>query len=522
MSAARKNSSETDRSARRQRYQDYLNHLKRAAAHIMSDDTDADDLRKIPLIFQRLHELAKSSGDTLFAETLARHQKTLGTGADVLAQFQQAKGPTSSGQAQPKRQPMPMLLPNGVVVYDKAGPDLQEQAKRHQLAMLQALYAIRACTEQLLEELPPEVPALPKQSAVSSPPAAEEAASFGSVKRRILGADEASAVPVAQVAVRPTAPPLTKAAALPATNPNVPSPEPGAVSVAAGSAEAEGSRLREELEDARRQAQSLEAERDKLRKTRDALQEEAESLRKRNAELEQNQSQAIERLRAEFEVTLALKTTQIAALTEKREQQAARAVETEEPAALRQRLESGLDRLPAGLRRFVEGLLEVARHIEAEDALWLASAPDRLERALYQPPEPIALLAHQGVEAGTVQNVLLLQRALHERLQTLGLELIYPAVGAPFDAKRHICHETDVVMTNEDAALDDRVAGVLRVGFYNARTETALRRAQVRRYHYIADESPAGANGETDAEAAGETPSDTFDDLLSAATRTRR
>ena len=196
-------------------------------------------------------------------------------------------------------------------------------------------------------------------------------------------------------------------------------------------------------------------------------------------------------------------------------------ITSDNPRDLRQHLQDALDsnRLPASMREFVAPLLLLTAAlltdskgeetldkdvISADTPNWKQpdkSVLDQLDQYVYRAPLAYGRLAaecEQGregvprpqIEPDDVLRVTALQAWAHRQLQTLAINVIHPANGAPFNAQWHRCGDADLVWVNDDPARHNTVAGVKRLGYVV--DGRLLRPADVKRYVFAGPVPPTG------------------------------
>ena len=174
----------------------------------------------------------------------------------------------------------------------------------------------------------------------------------------------------------------------------------------------------------------------------------------------------------------------------------------EDEPGLRDYLEQKRGNVPTSLREFVDGLLLLVKRIEDKDRDGLAAEPDQLDQYVYRTPLAYGRLSaecQQGregvpkprIEPDDVLRVIALQAWAHRQLQTLDINVIHPANGAPFNPQLHRCGEADLVWVNDDLARHNTIAGVKRLGYVV--DGKLLRPADVKRYVFAGAQLPAEA-----------------------------
>jgi len=157
--------------------------------------------------------------------------------------------------------------------------------------------------------------------------------------------------------------------------------------------------------------------------------------------------------------------------------------------ALLARIKGETSAYPDTLKRFAEGLIEVAEHINTSS--WAAENLEKLDRYVYRSPEAVTLLAKkQAIQPTDISRILALQSLADAKLRACGFDLIYPSRGDDFNSSEHSFTERDLVITNTDQSLSNKIHSVVRIGY--KRGGTVLRRAEVKRYLYSGEQSPKG------------------------------
>ena len=162
----------------------------------------------------------------------------------------------------------------------------------------------------------------------------------------------------------------------------------------------------------------------------------------------------------------------------------------------RDSLASSVPELPPGVQAFAQGLLRCAHGIEERRMYADKAAVAPLEEFVYSPPpaygsllEAYASSAVQDALRLALMQIAALQAWAHQELNAQGVRVINPAVGQPFDSRRHAAAEADWVWINDRSERHNCVAGVKRLGFEV--NGSVISKAQIKRFVFAGMQSAA-------------------------------
>ena len=176
-----------------------------------------------------------------------------------------------------------------------------------------------------------------------------------------------------------------------------------------------------------------------------------------------------------------------------------------DPQRVRDGLEEAMSELPSGLQAFAQGLLRCAGGIEAGHAYANKAAVAPLEEFVYSPPPAYGRLievdaspASRETLRAALMQITALQAWAHQELNAQGVRVINPAVGQPFDSRRHAAAEADWVWINDRSERNNQVAGVKRLGFEV--NGSVVSKAQIKRFVFAGMQGAAAENGNDTAD----------------------
>jgi hypothetical protein len=149
--------------------------------------------------------------------------------------------------------------------------------------------------------------------------------------------------------------------------------------------------------------------------------------------------------------------------------------------------------LPIELGEFVNGLLEVALHVvqhgnhqvDAENLKWLETHLKQLDQFIYQAPAPSSRLMGRYPsfdEPIRLLQINAVQRWVHQQIGSMGIEVIDPVMGKPFDQRLHEADEQHLVWVTAPEK-NNLIDSVVRIGFKIS--NKVLRTAIVKKYVHL-------------------------------------
>lgn len=144
-----------------------------------------------------------------------------------------------------------------------------------------------------------------------------------------------------------------------------------------------------------------------------------------------------------------------------------------------------MEQLPENIQKDVQTLLKTYEHIDAADIEWITANLDQIEGSVYGASVYSELMRATNFECKEqIDNIFDVQKASHSKLGGLGIKPIYPGPASKFDQTRHDFSDNDIVWINKDPEKDNLIHSVRSLGFIKD-DGTVLKKARVRRYHYL-------------------------------------